>query len=58
MEERIKVSNLAKRFGTFTAVHDVSFTVHENEFFSLLLGAFRMREDHDAAVHLRARATH
>ncbi len=36
MEERIRVSNLAKRFGTFTAVHDVSFTVHENEFFSLL----------------------
>jgi len=36
VEERIKVSNLAKRFGTFTAVHDVSFTVHENEFFSLL----------------------
>jgi len=36
VEERIRVSNLAKRFGTFTAVHDVSFTVHENEFFSLL----------------------
>lgn len=36
MEERIRVSNLAKRFGTFAAVHDVSFTVHENEFFSLL----------------------
>jgi ABC-type glutathione transport system ATPase component len=36
VEERIKVSNLVKRFGTFTAVHDVSFTVHENEFFSLL----------------------
>lgn len=36
MEERIRVSNLAKRFGTFIAVHDVSFTVHENEFFSLL----------------------
>jgi iron(III) transport system ATP-binding protein len=36
VEERIRVSNLAKQFGTFTAVHDVSFTVHENEFFSLL----------------------
>ncbi|MGI6131053.1 MAG: ABC transporter ATP-binding protein [Bacillota bacterium] len=36
MEERIRVSNLVKRFGAFTAVHDVSFTVHENEFFSLL----------------------
>ena len=36
VEERIRVSNLAKQFGTFTAVHDVRFTVHENEFFSLL----------------------
>lgn len=36
MEERIKVSNLYKRFGTYTAVDDVSFSVHENEFFSLL----------------------
>ena len=36
VEERIKVSSLVKRFGTFTAVDDVSFAVHENEFFSLL----------------------
>ena len=35
VEERIKVSSLVKRFGTFTAVDDVSFAVHENEFFSL-----------------------
>lgn len=36
MEERIKVVGLTKQFGTFTAVNDVSFTVHSNEFFSLL----------------------
>ena len=36
MEERINISGLVKRFGTFTAVDNVSLKVHKNEFYSLL----------------------
>ncbi|WMS40899.1 ABC transporter ATP-binding protein [Acuticoccus sp. MNP-M23] len=32
----IVVKNLSKKFGTFTAVHASSFTVHDGEFFMLL----------------------
>lgn len=34
--ERIRIVKLTKRFGSFTAVDSVSFTVRKNEFFSLL----------------------
>lgn len=36
MEEVISVHNLTKRFGTFTAVDDISFTVHRGEIFGFL----------------------
>jgi len=32
----IEVSGLLKKFGTFTAVHDISFSVHRGEIFGLL----------------------
>lgn len=35
-KEMIEINNLSKRFGTFTAVDGVSFTVRENETFALL----------------------
>ena len=34
--EAIEVANVSKRFGDFQALDDVSFTIRENEFFTLL----------------------
>lgn len=34
--EAIQVTGVSKRFGDFRALDDVSFTIHENEFFTLL----------------------
>jgi drug efflux transport system ATP-binding protein len=36
MRETVAVQNLTKRFGEFTAVDDVSFSVHEGEIFGFL----------------------
>ena len=36
MEQVIEVKNLVKRYGTLTAVDNISFTVHRNEVFGIL----------------------
>jgi ABC-2 type transport system ATP-binding protein len=36
MKPIIEVKNVVKKYGTFTAVNDISFTVYENEIFGLL----------------------
>ena len=58
----IEVQGLTKRYGPFTAVHDLSFSVASGEILGFL-GPERSREDHDhAGAHRilppRARASH
>ena len=51
----IRVENLHKTFGDFTAVQNSSFTVEDGEFF-VHARAVGLRQDHDAADDRRARA--
>ena len=46
----IQVSNLAKRYGAFQAICDVSFDVIAGQLVALL-GSFRIRQKHDPANH-------
>ena len=36
MEQAIRIENLSKKFGDFTAVNDINLEIHQGEFFSLL----------------------
>ena len=53
----ISIQNLTKRFGHFTAVDDISFSVEPGEIFGFL-GAKRCRKDNNHSHDVRAFGTY
>ena len=50
----LRIRELTKRFGAFTALDGISLDIHEGEFVCFL-GPLRLRQDHAAARHRRPR---
>ena len=53
MSVAISIENVIKRFGKDTIINGLSLDVRPGEFFTLLAGTIRMRQNHPAAHDYR-----